>query len=37
MPLAIQIALSMVGGDESRESVFFQFDVSVFDGQDVFA
>lgn len=37
MPLALQIALSIVGGDESRESVLFQFDVSVFDGQDVFA
>lgn len=37
MPLALQIALSIVGGDESRESVLFQFGVSVFDGQDVFA
>jgi hypothetical protein len=27
MPLALQIALSIVGGDESRESVLFQFDV----------
>jgi hypothetical protein len=37
MPLALQIALSIVGGDESRESVLFQFDVSAFDGQDVLA
>jgi hypothetical protein len=37
MPLAIQIALSIVGGDESRESAIFTFGLSVFDGQDVFA
>ena len=37
MPLAIQIGLSVVGGDESRESFLFTFDLSVFDGQDVFA
>jgi hypothetical protein len=37
MPLALQIALSIVGGDESRESVLFQFDVSAFDSQDVLA
>lgn len=37
MPLALQIGLSIVGGDESRESFLFQFDVSGFDGQDVFA
>lgn len=37
MPLALQIALSIVGGDESRESFLLTFDLSVFDGQDVFA
>ena len=37
MPLALQISLSIVGGDESRESVLFQFDVSAFGSQDVFA
>jgi hypothetical protein len=37
VPLAIQIGLSIVGGDESRESFLFTFDLSVFDGQDVFA
>ena len=35
MGLVIQIGLSVVGGDESRESAIFTFGLSVFDGQDV--
>ena len=37
MGLAIQIALALVGGYDVREHGLFTFDVSVFDGEDVFA
>jgi hypothetical protein len=34
--LALQIALAIVGGYDDREHSVFTFDVSVFDGEDVF-
>ena len=36
MRLAIQIALALVGGYDDRERAIFTFDVSRFDGEDVF-
>lgn len=36
MKLALQIALALVGGYDDRERAFFTFDVSAFDGEDVF-
>ena len=36
MRLAIQIALALVGGYDNRERAIFTFDVSRFDGEDVF-
>lgn len=37
MKLALQIALALVGGYDDRERALFTFDISVFDGEDVFA
>jgi hypothetical protein len=36
MKLALQIALSLVGGFDDRDRALFTFDVSLFDGEDVF-
>ena len=37
MKLALQIALSLVGGFDDRDRALFAFDVFRFDGEDVFA
>ena len=37
MKIALQIALSLVGGFDDRDRALFAFDVSLFDGEDVFA
>jgi hypothetical protein len=37
MGLAIQISLALVGGYDVREHGLFTFDVSLFNGEDVFA
>jgi hypothetical protein len=34
--LALQIALSLVGGFDDRDRALFTFDVSRFDGEDRF-
>lgn len=36
MKLALQIALAIVGGYDDRQHGLFTFDISVFDGEDVF-
>jgi len=36
MGFAMKIALSIIGGNESFGPRFFKFDVSSFDGQDIF-
>ena len=37
MKIALQIALALVGGFDDRDRALFAFDVSRFDGEDVFA
>ena len=36
MKIALQIALGLVGGYDDRDRALFAFDVSLFDGEDVF-